>query len=243
VVLMTSLGLAYALPMVSLLSSMLTTSAQVEQEMVSVERTLQFIHLPAAADCDLLEAPPHAGERPKRTPCTRPAHADAPTSPRAAMSCRDTCNQLRSTSGAVQTRQRSLMQAPRHAGEATAPHTGSELQYEAVCLTYPCRRVPALDLVSFLLPEGKTCGICGRTGAGKSSLLNALFRLAPMQKGRILVGGLDIASVPAQCASTRTRAMQVGGLSVPQLFFTACLPSRLCHEIVRAAGSCGGWLR
>lgn len=54
-VLLTGLGLAYALPMVSLLSSMLTASAKVEQDMVSVERTLQFINIPAARDGGVLD--------------------------------------------------------------------------------------------------------------------------------------------------------------------------------------------
>lgn len=52
--LLTGLGLAYALPMVSLLSSLLTSCAEVEQEMVAVERVMQFTHLPrspAAARC------------------------------------------------------------------------------------------------------------------------------------------------------------------------------------------------
>lgn len=67
-VLLTGLGLAYALPMVSLLSSMLTASAKVEQDMVSVERTLQFIHIPSARDqgfldedCCSASALPHVG--------------------------------------------------------------------------------------------------------------------------------------------------------------------------------------
>ncbi|OAY65185.1 ABC transporter C family member 13 [Ananas comosus] len=38
-------------------------------------------------------------------------------------------------------------------------------------------------------------GIVGRTGAGKSSVLNALFRLNPICNGRILVDGVDVADV------------------------------------------------
>jgi ABC-type multidrug transport system fused ATPase/permease subunit len=47
-------------------------------------------------------------------------------------------------------------------------------------------------------------GICGRTGAGKSSLLAALLRLVPIAAGRILVDGRDIATVPV---STVRRAV------------------------------------
>jgi ABC-type multidrug transport system fused ATPase/permease subunit len=59
---------------------------------------------------------------------------------------------------------------------------------------------PVLRGISFVSRAGERIGICGRTGAGKSSLMTALFRVAPMRQGQgqILLDGLDIQSVPLQ---------------------------------------------
>ncbi|XP_076867754.1 ATP-binding cassette sub-family C member 2 isoform X1 [Brachyhypopomus gauderio] len=64
---------------------------------------------------------------------------------------------------------------------------------------YKVRYRPELELVL----HGITCdiessekiGIVGRTGAGKSSLTNCLFRIIEASEGRILIDGVDIASL------------------------------------------------
>jgi ATP-binding cassette subfamily C protein CydC len=51
---------------------------------------------------------------------------------------------------------------------------------------------PALDGVSFTLPEGGRLAIMGSSGAGKSTLVHLLLRFWDYQAGRIELGGRDL---------------------------------------------------
>ena len=46
--------------------------------------------------------------------------------------------------------------------------------------------------ITFTVPSGKTVGIVGRMGAGKSTLVNLLPRLFDVSRGAITIDGRDI---------------------------------------------------
>ena len=64
------------------------------------------------------------------------------------------------------------------------------LRYESVGLLYPSCEKPILEDVSFNVASAQKIGIVGRTGAGKSSLITVLFRLA-QPSGSIYIDGID----------------------------------------------------
>ncbi|GMF62731.1 unnamed protein product [Phytophthora fragariaefolia] len=58
-----------------------------------------------------------------------------------------------------------------------------KINFVNVCVTYDPLAPPVLRSISFTVKGGEKVGICGRTGAGKSSLLLALFRMVSFDSG------------------------------------------------------------
>lgn len=69
------------------------------------------------------------------------------------------------------------------------------LSFENVCLRYRPGLPLALQGMSFTAYAGQRVGICGRTGAGKSTITVALFRLAELDSGRIILDGHDLSEL------------------------------------------------
>ncbi|OWZ22784.1 ABC transporter [Phytophthora megakarya] len=74
------------------------------------------------------------------------------------------------------------------------PETGT-ISFQDVFFSYKPGSAPVLKGLSFDIRNNEKIGIVGRTGAGKSSLTMALFRINELVSGRILIDGIDIATV------------------------------------------------
>ena len=64
-----------------------------------------------------------------------------------------------------------------------------DLEFRGVSMRYRPRLPLVLRDVNLTIPGGTKVGICGRSGCGKSSLIVALFRMAPLARGAIYFGG------------------------------------------------------
>ncbi|TMW62209.1 hypothetical protein Poli38472_009702 [Pythium oligandrum] len=74
------------------------------------------------------------------------------------------------------------------------PSTGS-IQFDNLCLKYRPELPLVLRGVSMDIAGGEKVGICGRTGAGKSSLMIALFRITEFESGSLFIDGVDISQL------------------------------------------------
>jgi ATP-binding cassette subfamily C (CFTR/MRP) protein 1 len=88
--------------------------------------------------------------------------------------------------------------------------TRGEIVFENVVMRYRSDLPPAVNGLSFRIAAGNHVGVCGRTGAGKSSLSVAMFRMRELTSGRITVDGIDLAGLGL--ADVRSRALFI----VPQ---------------------------
>jgi len=57
---------------------------------------------------------------------------------------------------------------------------------------------PVLKGLSLTVPSGKTLGIVGKTGAGKSTLANLIARLYDVKEGSITINGVNVKKLPLE---------------------------------------------
>lgn len=61
---------------------------------------------------------------------------------------------------------------------------------------YPGSEAPALEHISFTLEKGQTLGIVGRTGCGKTTLVNLMMRVFDPEENQLFIGGRELHSIP-----------------------------------------------
>src|SRR5205807_9215550 len=69
-----------------------------------------------------------------------------------------------------------------------------KLEFQNVTLSYRRDR-SVLKGVSFKVPAGKTLGIVGASGSGKSTIVRLLVRLFEPDSGRVLLDGVPVAEL------------------------------------------------
>ncbi|GAA1247380.1 ABC transporter ATP-binding protein [Kitasatospora nipponensis] len=121
-----------------------------------------------------------------------------------------------------------------------------EVVFEQVGFGYG--EVPVLRGVSFTVPAGRSLGIVGPTGAGKSTVVNLLCGLAAPDRGRVLIGGVDASLLPpaefARRLTVLSQRAHVFAASVREnvTLFDDGIPEARVWEVLERLDA-AGWVR
>lgn len=97
-----------------------------------------------------------------------------------------------------------------------------EVEFRHLNFTYPGSDEAALKDISFSVPAGHTLGILGRTGSGKTTLVNLLLRLFNAPRGTVFIDGVDIRKIPLE-----TLREQIGYVPQDNFLFSTTIRSNV----------------
>ena len=83
-------------------------------------------------------------------------------------------------------------------GAAPIERARGEVEYRNVQFTYPGVAEPVLHGVSFHARAGETVAIVGRSGSGKSTIVNLLPRFYDVSGGSVLLDGVEVREYPLE---------------------------------------------
>ncbi len=88
--------------------------------------------------------------------------------------------------------------SPRYLTESSPVSLAGDgsIEFRNLTFAHGAAHAPVLKNISLKIPAGKTCGIVGETGSGKSTLVSLLLRLHEPPDQSVLIDGVDIKSLP-----------------------------------------------
>jgi subfamily B ATP-binding cassette protein MsbA len=137
----------------------------------------------------------------------------------------DLYGQSQGVRGALSRMQQAMSEPPEpHAGSAAPVRFPSgDIEFRGVSFAYEGRAL-ALDRLDLRIAAGETLGIVGPNGAGKSTLGHLLMRLYDPAEGLILIGGIDISTVPLE-----SLRQQIGVVPQHVLLFHASVRDNIAY--------------
>lgn len=121
---------------------------------------------------------------------------------------------------------------PEHEGGQAVPlRIRGEIVFKEVLLAYPNTKRPALNKVSFTIKPGERVALVGRSGGGKTSLINLLPRFYELQQGQVLLDGSDMRDL-----ALSDLRQQFSLVSQDVILFNDTVFNNIAYGLLRNAG-------
>ncbi len=130
-------------------------------------------------------------------------------------------------------------------GEKVITRARGELTFKNVSLRYDNAKKPALNNLSFTIQPGEKIALVGRSGGGKTSLMNLLPRFYELQQGLVLLDGVDVRSL-----SLKNLRSQFSLVSQDIILFNDSVFNNIAYgalrnateaEVIEAAKAANAW--
>ena len=82
--------------------------------------------------------------------------------------------------------------------ESMAEQIRGEIEFRDLSFTYPGNDRPALEHISFAIHAGENVGIIGRTGVGKTTLVDLIVRTYNVDDNALFIDGMDVNKLPIE---------------------------------------------
>jgi ABC-type multidrug transport system fused ATPase/permease subunit len=109
------------------------------------------------------------------------------------------------------------------------PPITRSVQFDNITFTYPGAPTPALNDVSLAVPRGQSVAVVGRNGSGKTTLLALLPRFYTPDSGRILIDGIDLATV-----TLKSLRAQIGIVTQEPVLFPGTIADNIAYGLPQA---------
>lgn len=114
--------------------------------------------------------------------------------------------------------------------DRTLTELKGEIEFRDVSFRYPGSEEPVLEKISISIKAGSTVAIVGRTGAGKSTLVQLIPRLFDPTGGKILLDGVDLRRWPV-----RSLRRQIGYVPQDTFLFSTTIRENIAFGVEEAS--------
>ncbi len=115
-------------------------------------------------------------------------------------------------------------------GSKEVKRAKGEIEFRGVGLRYENAKRPALNNLTFTVKPGEKVALVGRSGGGKTTLVNLLPRFYELQQGLILLDGLDIRAM-----TLNNLRQQFALVSQDVILFNDTVSNNIAYGVLRGA--------